>query len=474
MRVEESYDLIVIGDQLGGLFLAAGAAQAGKKVLVLEERAVPTVLYEVPSGRLLGDFVCEPLIGLTEGSKVDVFLRSLGLYQELDQLFPRHEPALQIVGGGWRLDFEYEIAKITQALGREMVASSPKRESLARLLAGLVVSRKNFSELIAELDLPVAFEPLGAVQAALYGSLLSEQLPYEEYKKVVDDCARGVRFPVGGRSALKERLLSRIQVFGGALRRASRVEEIVFERRRLAGLLLSSYEGFVRSSCVVGAMSVRNFLELVPKEFRPRRLEGAVRHVRPRAWRFSFTLIVPEEVVPEGMGSHVALLDPEGGLEGEDFLQLQMFPKDIYGGIPPKHRAIVVRILVPFEKETITPRAISTLLKRAILRVEQQMPFLREQAYSVSPDPDKFEKDPVFQRYYSFPDLDHIPPAFLVYAEAFGPEKNLDALIDWTTFGLEGIALCSRDIRPLHGLSGEVLSAMDLLAIWEKKAGRRS
>ena len=48
MKVGDSFDLIVIGDQLSGLFLAAGAAQQGMRVLVLEESNFPTVLYEAP------------------------------------------------------------------------------------------------------------------------------------------------------------------------------------------------------------------------------------------------------------------------------------------------------------------------------------------------------------------------------------------------------------------------------------------
>jgi phytoene dehydrogenase-like protein len=473
MRVEEAYDLIVIGDQLGGLFLAAGAAQSGMKVLVLEERAVPTVVYEVPSGRLQGDFACEPVIGLKEGSKADEFLRGLGLYQELDQLFPCHSPPLQLVGGGWRLDFPYEAEKLEAELKRQMMARPETRTALARLLCGLSVTKKDFSSVVAELNLPVGFESLGLLQAALYGSLLPDRINYGEYKNVVDACAAGVRYPLGGRSALKERLLSRIQLAGGALRRSSRVEEIVFERRRLSGLLLSSYEGFVRSPRVVGAMNVRTFFGLVPADFRSRRLEEAVRHVRPRAWRFSFTLLVPEEVVPEGMGSHVALFEPECGLEGENFIQLQLFSKEVYGGIPARHRAIVGRILVPFEEEWIQARSIATLAKRALARVESLLPFLREQPYTVSPDPSKLESDPVFQRYYNFSDLSRIPPAFLVYSDAFGPDSNLDHLLDWSAFGLDGLALCSRDIRPLHGLTGELQSAMDLLAIWKGKSGGR-
>lgn len=472
MRVGESYDLIVIGDQLSGLFLAAGAAQRGMKVLVLEESNFPTVLYEAPSGRLLGDFLAEPAIGLVDGSPVDQFLKSLDLYQDLDELFPRHEPPLQVVCPGFSLDYSYEPASFGAALAREVQLPPEQIASLRRLLAAEVGSKKSFAQVSAELGLPVGYESLGPLQAALYGSLMPADIPFADYRELWAQCARGVRFPLGGRGALKERLLSSLQVSGGALRRASHVEEVVFEKGRLAGVLLSSYEGFVRSQRVVGAMAANTFAQLIPAEMRGRKLEEAVRNVRPKGWKLGFTLLVPEAVIPEGMGSHLALVEPGLSLDGEGLVQLQSFPKDFYGGIPPKHRAILGRVILPYDEESITPRAIATELKRALQRIEKILPFLRAQPFSMFPDPANIERDPMFQRYYRFPDPTFIPGSLLVYETPFGDVNAPTAFLDWSHFGLDGLALCSRDIRPLHGVFGEIVSAMELLDIWGRAKTR--
>ena len=324
-----------------------------------------------------------------------------------------------------------------------------------------------------ELGLPVSYEVFGKLQAALYGSLLPAEISYGDYRDILGKAGQGVRFPVGGRGALKERLLSRLQLFGGSLRRASHVEEVVFERKRLSGVLLSSYEGFVRSHRVVGAMAAGSFARLIPSELRPRKLDQLVAKVRPRSWKLGFTLLVPESQIPEGMGTHVALFDSENELEADRFLQLQIFPKDMYGGIPPKHRVILGRMLVPYDESSISARSISTHLKRALSRIEILMPFLREQSFAFFPDPDNIEKDPVFQRYYNFKSVEHIPGSLLVYEHGFGDAHEPARNLDWSSFGLEGVALCSRDIRPLHGLLGEILSAIDLLAVW-KGPGRKA
>lgn len=472
MRVDDSYDLVVIGDQLSGYFLAAGAAQRGMKVLVLEESQVSTVLYEAPSGRLLGDFMAEPVIGLSEGSKEDAFLRSLGLYQEgLEQLFPLHSPHLQLVSKGFRLDFTYEEKSLRRELGRTVQLPPERLDALARLLAATGPSRKYFSDLVKDLKLPVGFECLGEIHGALYGSLMPSPLGYGDYRDLIVNAAKGVRYPVGGRGALKERLLARLQVFGGGIRRSSRVEEIVFERGRLTGVLLSSYEGFVKANRVVGAMAAFRFAELLPRKLVSRRLDSVVKAVRPSAWKLGFTLLIPEELVPEGVGSHVALFDPDSDLKGDAFLQLQIFSKGVYGGIPPKHRAVLGRLLMPFEESSLSSRAISVQLMKARSRLREVFPFLLEQPLAFFPDPERLEQDALFQRYYQFKSVDHIPGSLLVYERGFGygnaPERNLD----WRHFGLDGVALCSRDIRPMHGLLGEIQSAIELLGQWKGGEG---
>ncbi len=463
MQVKDAYDLVVIGDQLSGLFLAAGAAQMGKKVLVLEESSVPTVSYEIPSGRFLGDFVTEPLIGLEEGSAVDSFLRSLGLYQNLDDLFPRHEPALQIVGKKFRLDFSYDSENLQWDIRREFGGDA---EKVHRLLSGKILEKNSFGRAVAAAGLPVDYELFGWMQAAAYGPLAPSDLSYPAYKDILSLAAKGVRYPLGGRSALKERLLSRVTVFGGSIKRSTRVEEVVFERGKLAGVLLSSYEGFVRSRMVVGAMGAKTFLGLIPVSHQSSRLVEAVRKIQPRFWRLGFTLLVPESVIPEGMGSHVVLLD-------EEMLQFQVFPKGVYGGVPAGHRALVVRSLMPYADISLSERVVAQHLKKSLKRMGELLPFLRESPFLISPDPEKLSQDPVFQRYYRFPDLDHIPPIFLVYETALSSMDHQGEFLDWSRFGMPGLALCSRDNYSLFGSTGEIMAAMDLLALFRKRAEGR-
>jgi phytoene dehydrogenase-like protein len=462
MQVRDAYDLIVIGDQVSGLFLAAGAAEAGMSVLVLEESSVPSVSYEVPSGRLLGDFQAEPVIGLQDGSSLDAFLRSLGLYQQVDELFPLHEPPLQVVGDGFRLDFPYGSDRLGQEVAREFPDVAP---ALKRLLEGSVLQQGTFNQAVESAGLPVDYENFGWLQAVLYGSLSSPDLSYPAYKEVIQMASRGVRYLQGGRSALKEKLLARMKFFGGSFKRST-AEQIIFEKGKLSGVLLSSYEGFVRSPTVVGAMCARHYLDLVPAEFRNQKVSAAVSRIETRFWRLSFTLLVPENRIPEGMGSHVVLV------EDEEPLQLQLFSKDVYSGIPTGHKALVVRSLVPFEPKSLSEHRISRQLKHSLERVRRVIPFLGDAA--VFPDPAALSKDLIYQRYYQVPGLDFIPPAFQAYSAALSPAIDQREFADWSRFGLPGLGLCSRDLFPLFGTTGEIFAAMDMLQLLRRRREKKA
>jgi phytoene dehydrogenase-like protein len=362
-----------------------------------------------------------------------------------------------------RLSFSYRAEELQRELRRELDWPAERTEQFGRVLSGTDLNRGTFASAIAKMQLPVEYEAYGPLQTALYGSMVPASIPFPTYKKLIGLAARSVRYPLGGQSALKERLISRLQVFGGTMKRNTRVEEIVFERGRLTGVLLSSYEGFIRSPRVAGALDAETFYRLLPAGRRPKRLADAMGNISPRFWRLSFTIVLPEPALPEGMGSHLALINPAQGMEQENFLQLQVFRKDSYGGIPAGQVALVARALVPFEEETIRPHFIERVLKRSLRQIEGVMPFLREAAFSVSPDPEKLAEDAVFQRYYSFASLEDVPTMFRVYESSWAGGPDSPGQMDWSEYGLAGLSLCARDIRPYEGFVGEIATAMDIL-----------
>ena len=430
MQVNESYDLIVIGNQLGGYCLAAAAAQQGKNVLLIEAKARESAVFGRPSGEFMTDLHWEPVIGLGAGSAMDAFLRNIGVYQEIRDLFPEFTPAVQLVSPKGRFDLRYVGGQL------ETEAAPEFANSVA-----------DFREL----------------QPALYGSATPDAVSAELVNYYALHSGNGVRYSVGGKDALKEILTSRLKWYGGKVKRDAWVEEIIFERGKLAGALLSSFEGFVRSKMVVGNTHADGFLKLIPKKHRPDSLVKEVGALVPRYWRLNFTVKVPENVVPEGMGSHVCYHELDSAFSEGQMLQVFVLPQGAYSGIRAGEKVLLVRALLPLEPKTIRPEFIAVTIRRCLRRLEQFIPFIDSADCTVLPDPANLTGDWLYKNYLSFSSIDAIPRDLLVYGRTSDPTCMGGVTSDWSRFGLRGLALCSRDVAPSLGVLGELETSLKLL-----------
>lgn len=464
MQVNDEYDLIVIGNQLAGYFLATASAQAGLRVLVIEAKPRLSAVFERPSGSFLTDMQWEPIIGLVDGIQEDAFLRDLGMYQDIEELFPLISPSMQMVSPSGRVDFSYPIHSMRNEWEREYPRAAQTLCQLgARLQAGGGGANRSFGSMVEHLGLEAHWSQIGDIQAPLYGAVSPDDIRVPLVREYMKDAAKAVRYAVGGRDAMKEILVSRLKWFGGRVKRDAWVEEIVFENGRLAGVLLSSFEGFVRSRMVVGNTSSRNFLDLVPKEVRPDALERVVNSMSPRYWRFNFTVQIPEWVVPEGMGDHVCYFESDADLDEGQFLQVFVLPRGSYSGVSPGKRILLVRTLLPLLEKAIRPNYLSITIKRAMRRLRTFIPFIDEEEVKVVPDPNAMESDHVFQSYLNFQTVADVPHDLLVYGSTADENCLQGVQSDWGQFGVSGLALCSRDVRPALGLMGEVRTAMEVL-----------
>lgn len=463
MQVNESYDLIVIGNQLSGYFLATAAAQRGKNVLLIESKSRESVVFERPSGHFLADMFWEPVIGLCGGSAVDQFLRGLGVYQNLDDIFREFKPAVQLVSPESRVDFQYKLGAMNEEWEREFPKEAPGLKELGdRLSPGKGIAG-DFQRLVEQVGLESQWVQLGDIQPPLYGSASPENVSLELMSYYVKNCANSVRYTVGGKDALKEILTSRLKWYGGKVKRDARVEEIIFERGKLAGALLSSFEGFVRSKMVVGNMHAAGFLGLVPERFRTEALKREVNALRSRYWRLNFTVKVPEQLVPEGMGNHVCYHELDSTLDEGQFLQLFVLPQGAYSGVRAGEKVLLLRALLPLEAKTIRPDFLAVTIRRCLKRLENFIPFLDDKERVVIPNPDALANDWVYRSHFNFSRVEDIPTDLLVYGSTFDPKCMEGVTANWGRFGLKGLALCSRDVAPAHGVLGEIETAMRLL-----------
>lgn len=453
---------MVIGNQLGGYCLAAAAAQQGKNVLLIEAKARESAVFSRPQGDFLTDFQWEPILGLGPGSPADKFLRDLGVYQEIPEIFPEFQPAVQLVSPDGRVDLNYPFSKADAEWEREFPTSAPGLRELGKKLVD-GAGGGNLPRLVEASGLDPQWAQIGDLQLALYGSALPENVSLDLMRYYVKNAASGVRYSVGGKDALKEILTSRLKWYGGKVKRDAWVEEIIFERGRLSGALLSSFEGFVRSKMIVGNTDARSFLGLLPEKHRPDALVREVEALTPRYWRFTFTVKVPENIVPEGMGNHVCYHELDAAFGEGQMLQVFVLPQGAYSGIRAGHKILLVRTLLPLDPKTVRPEFIAVTIRRCLRQLENFVPFIDSKECVVIPDPANLGTDWVYRNYLGFSSIDAIPRDLLVYGSTSDPTCMSGVAADWSRFGLKGLALCSRDVAPSLGVLGEFETSMRLL-----------
>jgi hypothetical protein len=446
MQVRDSYDIIVIGDQLGGLLAATACAKRGQKVLVLESDRPPEVAYEVPSGRFLGDFSCGPVLGWIPNSELDIFLRGLGVYGAREEVFPSHSPSLQWLGPRLRMDLDFGEGTLKECT-REM---GPHGEAFARSVLG-EMEGKYFSEGLAKNDWPAHWKDIGSVVPLLFGSLYSEDPDLTSYQQISGLARTGVYYLNGGSVGLKEKILSRFRLFGGAVKKSAEVEEIVFERGKLAGVLLSSFEGFVKTKALVGALPVDPYFRLFPEEAQSSSLSGRLRNRKPAWLRWTVNALVKQSELPEGLGSHGVFLSKLG----EPPIQLQLLPRDCYGGLGAGEGVLVIRSLFPYES-----RSRPQVLRHCLDHVREILGerVFRSMALTFRPNELCLPEDPLFQRFFN--DEFWAATSGFVYSE---PVFSSPAeAIDWSVHGHANVFLASSDVYPHLGITGDLFTGLDL------------
>lgn len=464
MQVGESYDVIVIGNQLSGYLLAAAAAERGKRVLVIESQVRESALFEKPSGDFMLDLHWEPLIGLAKGGEEDAFLRRLGVYAELTDVLPELDPPLQFISPRSRVDFSYRAEDGLAEWTREFPEEAGRIHDLqTKIIAQAGGGHRRVLDLVEQVGLSPSWAGLADLQSPLYGSLVPGESRVGLANFYLTNAAKSVRFLIGGKDAFREILIARLKGYGGKVKRDARVEEIVFEGGRLVGALLSSFEGFVRSPVVIGNMNASSLLGLVPERLRAPSLANEVAALTPRYWRFNFSVRVPESVIPEGMGQHVCYHEPESDLGNGRMLQVFALPRGSYSGIAKGEKILLVRTLLPFEERTLRPEFLGVTMRRCLKVLEQFIPFISGNAMKIVPDPFDTANDPIYRNFYKFNSLGEIPIDLLVYGSSADGIGLNGVGTDWGKHGLGGVRLCARDVSPAQGIIGDIRTAMTVL-----------
>ena len=372
----ERPDAIVIGSGLGGLAAAAALAKSGKRPLVLEHHFLPGGNTQTFRRRKMFDFdVGLHVIGGCEaGGAFPSMLEQLGV--EGVEFVPMDPDGFETVmtpdltfgvPAGWD---RYE-ERLREAFPGERAAISRYIEYVRFVVAAVggaggeppAVQRLldkpwgelTLGDLFDTLEFSVRLRHVLAAQSGAYGAPPS-RASLGEHAMVLDHYLHSGGYYVRrGSRAIIDGLLRVIQGGGGEVRLRSRVERILIEDGRAAGVRLAKGEEFRAPLVISNADAKRTLLEMVGEE----RLSPALAQ-RMKEFRMAlpmFIIYMAMRVPPEELGlpnSTICLIP--GYTQEEDY-------EACYAGRVPDKPFVIISIasLKDSESENIAPQGYTNL-----------------------------------------------------------------------------------------------------------------
>ena len=389
-----TYDLIVLGDDLAGVVAGALCARRGMRVLHARVGVVPEA-YQLGPHRL----PVRPLVlaGLATPA-VKRVIDELHFDHMLKRKLIDHAPPFQLVAPDARIDVTGDDVVLARELTREL-PSPALASSAIEGAAGLA------AQLDAVLGPETTFPPAGFWERREVGrstARLEEEAAAWFAAAADDDLARsflelpaalhcrtnplamsplgrartlatwraGTQRLPGDYQALRDMLTEKMGSHSGEVR-SVRPTDLLWSWGKASGIRLESGEE-LGAEHIIAALPLDQLSPLVDKKS-PKQLARLIEGVKPAGWRYALNLVVAEGGIPEGMARTVLVIaDPSAPPVGANAFA-------IHRGEPDSEARVVITIeaVCPLPQNGESLQDAFADLRIALReRIDMVMPFI--------------------------------------------------------------------------------------------------
>lgn len=474
-----TYDLVVLGDDLAALVCGTLCARRGMRTLVLGS--------DRPARYTLGPhkLPIEPVLWpVGPGSAGERVLKEL--HGEMAMRRKLREPriAAQLVTPDFRIDLgsdrvATEIARELDADGTALLASWDKSHELARLVDPLLAGEHAFpgvgffekrevARLVEQLTGAAStwwHECEADARAKLLGQLAAIALRHPSASptaiaRVVSAWHAGPPALRGDGDAVRELLLEKLTTAGGELR-AGTIAEASVSWGKLSSFTLQNGDD-IGAGQVVASTPPAELVELLGKKA-PKKLVEIAETMQLVGYRYTFNIVIDAAGIPEHMAPTVAVIaDPSAAPVGDAAFSIHLGETD-EGGRVVATIAAILPTESPLDGDRVAP-ACSALRAALWRRLGDVMPF--------------FEKHLVL----AHSPFEHNPPHVPGGRGSYDVPKNLplamapiwqdNPQVSYVT-GLKNLTLTGDPVLPAFGVEGALAAGWSAAKVACALAGKK-
>ncbi len=473
-----TYDLLVLGDDLAALVCGTLCARRGMRTLILGDRPARYTLgpHKLP---------IEPLLWpVGPGSAGERVLKELHGEMALRRKLREPRITAQLVAPDLRVDLggdriAGELARELGAAGEELLARWQRGRDVARLYDPLFASehafpgvgffeRREVTRLTEQATAAAASwwsECEAAPNARLWRQLAAiaqrhPAPPAGSIARALDAWHAGPPALRGDGDAVRELLVEKLTTAGGELRTGT-VTDATVSWGKLAGVTLQNGDE-IGAGQVVASKSPAELAELLGKKA-PKRLAELAESMQLVGYRYTFNIVIDAAGIPEHMAPTVAVIaDPDKDPVGDAAFSIHLGESDDTGRVIATIAA-TLPATEPLDTDQLAPKCMAL---RAGLwrRLGDVMPFFEKHlVLAHSPFEDSAPHVPGGRGSYDVPKSLPLPMA-PVWQD--NPQASYLS-------GLKNLTLTGEQILPAYGVEGALVAGWSAAKVACALAGKK-